>query len=402
MSRPLRVLVFSTLYPSAARPLHGVFVETRLRELLKTGALQAQVVAPVPWFPSTHARWGSYAGFARTPQHEVRNGVAVLHPRYPLLPKIGMLSAPWLMALAVRPAIQRLVRDGFDFDLIDAHYFYPDGVAAALLSRWFNRPLVVTARGSDVNLVGDHALPRRMMRWASRRAEASIGVSAALVERMRELGFPGDRLNMMRNGVDLTRFQMLDRAAARRTLGLRGSGPYLLTVGNLLEHKGQRLALQALRLVRQHPSMAGAELLVVGAGPDEAWLREQAKAWDLSDALHLVGPVPNEQLAPWYSAADLLVLASSREGWPNVLLESMACGTPVVATRVGGTPEIVATPEAGRLATERSPNALAQAMQDLWHDMPDRLSVRRYAELFSWDATSEQQLQLFQTLARGH
>lgn len=395
---PLRILLFSTLFPSAARPLHGVFVETRLRELRKSGQVDVRVVAPVPWFPSTHPRFGDHAAMARTPHQEVRDGVTVLHPRYPLLPKVGMSTAPLLMALAVRPTLARLRAQGFDFDAIDAHYYYPDGVAAALLARWFKRPLVVTARGSDVNLVAEYGAPRRMMQWAARQAQASVGVSSALVERMRALGFPAERLKVMRNGVDLERFQPLDRAAMRQALGLDAQAPLLLTVGNLHEHKGQRLALEALALARRHPPLADAQLLVVGAGPDADWLRQRAQALGLADAVRLVGQVPNDQLARWYSAADILVLASSREGWPNVLLEAMACGTPVVASRVGGVPEIVRAEESGRVVDPRSADNFSLALQDLWSRMPDRGQVRRYAEHFSWDATSRHQLDLFRSL----
>jgi hypothetical protein len=151
--RPLRVLLFSTLYPSAPRPSHGVFVETRLRELLRSGQVEARVVAPVPWFPSTHPRWGDYARMAATPRQETRHGIDVRHPRYPVIPKVGMDWAPALLARSARPALERVRAEGFDFDLIDAHYFYPDGVAAVALGRALGRPVTVTARGTDINLI---------------------------------------------------------------------------------------------------------------------------------------------------------------------------------------------------------------------------------------------------------
>ena len=165
-----KVLLFSTLYPSSVRPGHGIFVETRLRELLKAGGVEARVVAPIPWFPSTHERFGSYARIARTPAAEEWNGIAVLHPRYLLIPKLGMTSAPFAMAAASLGPLRRLIRQGFDFDVIDAHYYYPDGVAAALLAKWLGKSLAITARGTDLNLIPQHALPRRMIRWASTQA----------------------------------------------------------------------------------------------------------------------------------------------------------------------------------------------------------------------------------------
>ena len=131
----MKILMFSSLYPSSVRPIHGIFVETRLRELLKTGQVEAKVVAPVPWFPFKSARFGDYARFAATPRFEHRHGVDVHHPRYVLLPKVGMHMAPYTMARGALATVRQLQSEGFDFDLIDAHYYYPDGVAAGLLAR---------------------------------------------------------------------------------------------------------------------------------------------------------------------------------------------------------------------------------------------------------------------------
>lgn len=401
MSR-LKVLTFSTLFPSSVRPGHGIFVETRLRELLKSGEVESRVIAPVPWFPSTHPRFGDYARFAATPAREQRNGLDVLHPRYLLLPKVGMTTAPLTLALGARAAVRRLIDEGFDFDVIDAHYYYPDGVAAALLARWFGKPLTVTARGSDVNLIGQHALPRRFMQWASQVASASIGVSQALVDRMRELGLAGGRQITLRNGVDLTRFQPpVDRAGLRAALGVAGS-PLLVSVGNLLPVKGHALAIEAVGLLRRQG--LDARLCIIGAGPLRDELQAQVGRLGLADAVRLLGALPQEQLASWYGAADMLVLASEREGWPNVLLESMACGTPVVATAVGGIPEIVEVPATGRIVAQRSPEALAAAAAALWADPPAREAVCGHARRFGWQETTQGQLTLFQTIARasGH
>jgi glycosyltransferase involved in cell wall biosynthesis len=401
----VKTLLFSTLYPSSARPLHGVFVETRLRELLARGGVSTKVVAPVPWFPSADKRHGKYAAMAATPARETHNGMDVLHPRYVVVPKISMNITPFTLALSARSALRQVQREGFDFDVIDAHYYYPDGVAAALLGAWFKTPVVITARGTDVNLIPEYRIPRTLIRWAASQAQASIGVSAALVERMRSLGMAAERLHVMRNGVDTQRFHIQPQAAARQALGIAAAGPLLLTVGNLHEHKGQRLAVQALALVRQqHPQ---AQLLVVGAGPDRDHLVREAAGLGLADAVRLVGAVPNTELAAWYSAADVLILASSREGWPNVLLEAMACGTPVVATSVGGVPEIVQKPLVGRVVAERTAAALATAVVELLLQRGSdenqkgavRQLVRQYAQGFSWDRTSEDQLKLFHALA---
>ena len=397
MTRPVRTLLFSTLYPSTARPTHGIFVETRLRELLKSGAVETRVVAPVPWFWSTDERWGEHAAMARTPEREARHGIDVMHPRYPLLPKVGMTTAPLLLALASVSAIRQVIDDGFDFDVIDAHYYYPDGVAAALLANWFGKPLTITARGTDLNLIPQYALPRRMMHWAARRAQASIGVCAALTDVLREWGVAPERLHVMRNGVDLQRFTPLPQADARQALGLREGQQLLLSVGHLIDRKGHDLVIRALAaLAPGHPL---ARLVVIGEGPERAALQALVSALGLQDKVRFTGALPQTELPRWYSAADVLVLASSREGWANVLLEAMACGTPVVASRIWGTPEVVTAPEAGQLVDERTGNAFARALHELLSAPPDRLRTRAYAEGFSWEATSGAQVDLFRRLA---
>ena len=240
MAAPIQTLLLSTLYPSSVRPGHGIFVETRLRELLKDGQVATKVIAPVPWFPSANPRFGDYATLARTPAREQHNGIDVLHPRFLVAPKVGMNLAPFALAATALRSAKKLLSEGFDFDLIDAHYFYPDGVAAAIVARALGKPLFITARGSDVNLIAQHALPRRMMLWAARQAAGCIGVSQALVNAMRQLGMPADRLHMLRNGVDLDRFQAMDRADARARIGHQGQ-PLLLSVGNLIALKGHDL-----------------------------------------------------------------------------------------------------------------------------------------------------------------
>ncbi|MCX9156873.1 glycosyltransferase family 4 protein [Niveibacterium sp. 24ML] len=394
MSRPIRTLLFSTLFPSSARPTHGVFVETRLRELLKSGQVETQVVAPVPWFPSRNRRFGDWARMASTPAFESRDGVHVHHPRYFLPPKIGMTVAPLTLALGARATIARLINEGFDFDLIDAHYYYPDGVAAALLARWFKKPFVVTARGTDLNLIPDYPLPRRMIQWTAAQADGSIGVCKALMDVLRDLGADGKRLHVMRNGVDLQRFAPQDQAESRAVLGLPLQGRIVLSVGHLVERKGHHLAIEAL------DDLPDVTLVIVGDGEERARLRALANDKGLAGRVVFAGARPNTELARWYSAADALILASSREGWANVLLESMACGTPVVATRIWGTPEVVASPEAGELLERRDAKAIAAGVTRLFARCPDRHAVRRYAEGFAWGPTTDAQVALF-AIIRG-
>src|SRR5665647_2845156 len=319
----MKILTFSTLFPNAERPNHGIFVETRLRYLVASGKVESRVVAPVPWFPFKHPRFGKYAAFARVPQVETRFGIKVTHPRYALPPKIGTTIAPMMLYHASKNAIQRIIDEGYDFDLIDAHYFYPDGVAAIMLGKYFNKPVVITARGTDISFIPRFPIPRHMIQWAARRANASITVCEALRTALIDVGAESSRTFTLRNGVNLELFHPIDRDAQRRKLGLTGFT--LLSVGNLVTLKGHDLVIEALAQLPE------AKLIIVGGGPEQGNLEALAQRLGVSDRVTFIGMLPQADLRDYYNAADSLVLASSREGWANVLLESMACGTPAVS-----------------------------------------------------------------------
>ena len=174
MGSTIRTLLFSTLYPNSERPGHGIFVETRLRQLVSSGEVEALVVAPIPWFPSASGLFGEYAHHARVPRFERRNGFAVYHPRYFLLPKIGMNLAPSALARAGLAMARRLIADGHRFDLVDAHYLYPDGVAAAIIGEALDLPVVITARGSDINLIAQFEKPKQKIIKAAKQAREPL------------------------------------------------------------------------------------------------------------------------------------------------------------------------------------------------------------------------------------
>lgn len=389
----MKLLTFTSLYPNEAMPGHGVFVANRLQHLVANGQVSATVIAPVPWFPRTapftHERFGRFGRFARVPAREVRDGIEILHPRYFTVPALGALFVPLAMALAARTTIAARVNAGETFDAIDAHYFFPDGVAAALLGRWFGLPVVITARGSDINQIAQHPVAKPMVMWAARQAARLITVSRALRDALVAMGIDGEKVEVLRNGVDTERFVPIDRAAARRQLGVDAAGPTIVSVGRLVKPKGHDLVIEALT------QLPGVRLLIAGGGPDRALLEAHARKLGVTDRVVFLGERPHHELACVYASADALVLASANEGWPNVLLESMACGTPAVVTNVGGTAEVVSAPEAGRVVDERSVPAIASALRTILANPPDRASTRRYAEGFSWDETTRGQERVF-------
>jgi glycosyltransferase involved in cell wall biosynthesis len=386
----MRILTYSTLYPNLRQPAHGVFVENRLRRLVASGQVESRVVAPVPWFPCDHPFFGAYAAYAGVPRREDRHGLVVSHPRYPVLPKIGTSVAPALLYAWTRRHVGRVIAEFGDVDLIDAHYFYPDGVAAIMVGRALSKPVVITARGTDISLIPQSSLPRRQILWAARQAAGLITVCQALKDEMVALGVPGERITVLRDGVDLVQFQPKPRSVARDRLEVQGTT--LLSVGLLIPRKGHDLIIGAL------PRLPGVTLLIAGNGPLRTSLENLAGTLGVAERVRFLGAVPHEDLAWVYSAADASVLASSREGWANVLLESMACGTPVVASDVWGNGEVVAEPAAGRLFPQRTSESLAEAVKALLADLPDRTATRGYAERFGWEFTTNGQLALFRDI----
>jgi len=383
----MRVLTMTTLFPSAARPSHGVFVANRMGRVARTGRASVRVIAPVPWFPFDAPRFGEYAEFARTPRREDVAGLAVDHPRYVLPPKIGMGIAPDSLARAALAAARRIVAAEGPFDLLDAHYYYPDGVAAALVASALGVPFVVTARGTDISLIPENRRARARILDAASRAAASVAVCRALKDEMIEIGAEAEKIHVLRNGVDLDVFA--PPAEAPSTDGPRR----LVSVGHLIERKGHHLVIEALTRL---PDCA---LSIIGDGPERGRLESLAARLGIDDRVRFLGRLDHDRLAAEYGAAHALVLASSREGWANVLLEAMACGTPVAATAIWGTPEVVADPAAGRLAPERTAECVAETVRALLADPPDRAATRAYAERFSWDETIDGLLDLFEHVA---
>jgi glycosyltransferase involved in cell wall biosynthesis len=384
----LKILTFSSLYPNERQPRHGIFVEQRLRRLIETGKVTARVLAPVPWFPFKARIFGRYATLAAVPRRELRHNIVVAHPRYPVVPKIGMTAAPILMAQALRPVVRSIIRSGYDFDLIDAHYCYPDGVAAAMIANTLSKPVIITGRGDDIALIPEYRAPRRMILKAIERAAAVVTVSADLKRQLQARGVDSEKITTLRNGVDLELFRPLDRKAARQKVGFNNRT--LVSVGHLIERKGHHIAISALAELPEFT------LVIIGEGKLKQPLQQQARRLGVVDRVRFLANRSQEDLPVYYSAADALILPTDREGMPNVVLEAMACGCPVVATAVSGIPEIMTTPEAGVFMDERTPEAAAAAVQTLFQHLPRRNETRRHAETLGWEQTTRGQIELFE------
>ena len=376
----LRVLTLSTLFPDATRPTFGVFVERQTLALAAQTEVVVEVVAPVglpPWPLSLHPH---YRPRTSLPRMEEWKGLNVHRPVFPVLPPLGRIWAGKKLAEALLPLLGE-IRARFPFDVIDAEFFWPDGVAAVALGRALGIPVSIKARGSDIDLWSGRETIRRQMIEAAFGAGGLLAVSEALKGRMAALGMPEGKIRVHHTGVDGERFRPLDRAAAKAALGI--SGPLAVSAGALVPIKGHRLSLAAVERV---PEL---HWFVVGDGPERRALESAVRQKGLGGRVRFLGARPHDELPGLLGAADLLLHTAEREGLANVWVEALACGTPVVVTETGAAHEVVDRPAAGRVVP-RDPFAIAAAMREILADPPRQEEVRKAAERFSWERNASE------------
>jgi teichuronic acid biosynthesis glycosyltransferase TuaC len=389
-ARRLRLLIYTTLFPNSRQQLAGHFVLERMRHLVPFADMT--VIAPVPYFPRIriNQRWFDYAGIPHT---ETYAGFKMGHPRYVVVPRIGMATHGFSMFMGSLPQVWQRLRTT-DFDLIDAHYVYPDGLAAILLGRFFGKPVVISARGSDINLFPRFASIRPMVRQVLKRADAVIAVSQPLMDLMVQLGCPADKVTVIENGVDSAKFKPESRPEMRQRLGLPLDRPIVLSVGHLIELKGFHIVIEAIsRLKRRRPDIL---FVIVGEGTYRSSLQKQIQELHLEDNVILAGARAHNELSSWYNAADLFCLASSSEGWPNVVLEAMACGLPVIATRVGSLPEVLSSGLG--MVVDRDAQAFERALEKALQFRWDHTSIVQKARAHEWARVGERLLAVYRSV----
>jgi glycosyltransferase involved in cell wall biosynthesis len=352
----MRVLVVTKIFPSSLEPLSSPFARQQIAELSRQ--CDVEVLAAVPTFPAARLT-GIPARAARLsalPAGERIHGVRVTYLRQLYVPKVGLTTAVPLYLASLWPHRAR-IRSA---DVVFATWAYPDGCAAVLAARALSKPCVVKVHGSDVNVV----LRRRTARWVAARvlpwAQAAVAVSGALAEELTSLGVARSRIAVVPNGVDRSLFFPRDRQAERAALGVPGDASVVLFVGRVEPQKGVGELLAAFDRLRSR--MPRAVLVMIGDEP-RAHEVEGGVRCRADGAVRFLGPRPHSEVARWMGASDLLALPSWSEGTPNVVLESLASGRPVVATPVGGIAEVLSDPDAGVLVPPRDANALARALE---------------------------------------
>ncbi|MCS3918542.1 glycosyltransferase family 4 protein [Fervidibacter sacchari] len=404
----------SHLFPNYKNPNAGSFVVEQLRHLQRY--CEITVLVPHPWVPPVVGRLSKkWRQYAQLPDEETVAGIKVLHPRRLVIPKVN--SWAWMTVSVTLSYWHFLSRSHrftdspfHRFTHIEGHFVLPDGFATAFLGRQFGKPSIIHVHGTDVHTIPQQsALLKFLTVWALRHADAIRAVSSDLAERAIKLMDAETRRSgetekakkvwVIPNGVDLNKFRVMARQEARQQLGLDEDKRYLLYVGRLVAVKGLDLLLDAFAQLTQ--KWRDVELLLVGDGTERGALKHQATALGIRDKVHFVGAQPHERIVLWMNAGDVFCLPSHKEGLPTVLLEALACGTPIVATSVGGIPEIVAEGQVGRLVRSRDPKEMAACIEEVLETRWDRQRLRDYvAERFSFDVVTRKLLEMYGSVMR--
>lgn len=370
------ILLFSTLFPNQVRPRHGVFVETRLHQLLaRFPVYNVFVVAPIAWFPFKSKMFGRWSENIGVPDTDTIKDIPVQHPRFISIPKIGESLAPLLLALGTFRRCAALHKK-HKFELIDAHYAYPDGVAATMIGKWLEIPVVVTARGTDINFIPNHFIARSWVKWMLKHCSHNFAVSDALRNDLLALGADPKKVTTVRNGVDAALFQPLNQREALRKK-LNWTEYTVLSVANLAPLKGHHLIIDAIT------KLPDFHLVIIGKGTEFDSLQAKIKQRKLEHRVSILNEISQQELVEYYNAADVSVLGSSREGMPNVSLEALSCGTPVVATAVGGIPEVVNNDDVG-LLVEQNADSMANGLKHVKEHPRSREAIVEHAKLYGW------------------
>lgn len=329
----MRILVITNLYPNNLEPTRGVYNKQMVDELAKLCDLK--VVAPVPWVPAGKIAKKLFS-HSSISKKEVIDSIEVFHPKYFFIPKIGRLFYGFYFYLSLNGIIKKIYAD-FKFDLILASWVFPDGVGSFYIAKKLKVPIIVEALGSDINIYTKYWFRRKVIADVLSKCDKVIAVSSDLKNVITGIGVPAEKVKVVVNGVNSSVFSLIDKYQARKTLKLPVDVKIILFVGNLVPVKGLDYLLDAYNLVVSADK--NVRLIMVGDGYLKPSLIKKAANYKVE--VSFCGKVSHDDISLWLNASDVLCLPSLNEGCPNVILEGMACGIRIVASRVGGIPEMV-------------------------------------------------------------
>ena len=384
----MKLLLVTSVFPSPLQPNLGAFNREMVRALARHH--QVKVIAPVSWPVAIRARREGLAWDATRSVDDIE----VRHPIYYYSPKVLRARYGAFLWWSIRRTVDDLLR-GFVPDVVVGYWSHPDGQSAVHIARRLGVPAVVMVGGTDVLVLGQQRSRRRVIRRVLDDADAIVAVSQDLKRAIRNLGLPANKIHVVYRGIDAQRFKPGSRDAARQRLGIEPATRTLLWVGHMTPVKGLDVLVEACAAAAARVDF---HLHLVGHGPIAGDLQRRCAQLGIAPRVTFVGYVPHAELPDWYRAANLTVLPSRSEGIPNVLLESIGCGTPFVASRVGGIPEI-ADPLVDRLVEPNDRDSLANAIiRSL--TAPSRISRR--AMPISTDDAGERLLSLLSSVVGGY
>lgn len=374
----MKIITLTTLYPNVLQPRHGIFVKNRLQAMEEIAGFSRIVIAPIPHNPHLEIFTSRYKFYKNLPAGEMISGINVYHPRYYTVPGGYFVDNAASMAKAAEEAI---ADESLECDLIDGQYLYPDGVAAYKVAKNHNLPLVLTARGSDVNHWMENKKARAQILEAIDYSSAVICVSDALKQCLVSYGVPETKLTVIINGIDQENFNPDIEANPLRE-------KYYLTVGNLIPLKGHHITLNAFS------ELLKKRLIIVGDGEQRRALKSQAKYLGIQKRVQFIKHLDQKKLGEFYAGATATILMSSMEGMPNVVLESLACGTPVIACDVGGVSEIL-NENNGILLHDRSEYSLINAIGNIGDLNQSRTDIANTVKEYRWPDVATRQYNIY-------
>ena len=377
----LKILVATSVFPNSKQPTLGIFVKERMFNAAKHCELK--VIAPVPWFPFIRYLKKDYR--PRVPYLEIQDGIEIYHPRFFSVPRFfKCLDGFFFFISSITTALN--LNKNFKFDIIDSHFVYPDGFGAVLLGKFFRRPVTITIRGTIKKLL-KYPLVAIQIKYALKKTIRVFAVCNELKEVVTGLGIPEEKTVVIPNGVDVGKFRHVEKLRARSELGIPADKKIIVSVGGLVERKGFHRVLSVLPQVKQ--AIPDIMYVMVGGasveGNYEPVLMRMVKELSLRDYVMFAGQQLHDNLYKWFSASDIFCLATSNEGWANVFLEAMACGLPVVTTRVGGNEEVVSSDDYGMLFELEDKDGMAYAIIKSVQKEWNREKIINYARKNTWD-----------------
>jgi glycosyltransferase involved in cell wall biosynthesis len=380
----LKIAVITRNFPSSAEPWQGRPAYQTLRELARRA--DVRVFYPNPGYPSLLKPRGQ--SFSKLEPSSDSPDVKVDYYDYPALPVVSRPLNGWMAARVLLPHIR-----SFAPDLIFSYFLYPEGYAAMKLGKTLSLPVVARSMGSDINRISD-PITARHTRTVLREVDFLVMVSRDLRDKALAMGASADRICTMVNGCDTSVFHVRDRLQARERLRIDSAAKAVVYIGRTDVNKGVRELVEAA--VSLHSGAPDLHVFLVGGGPDAAIVQNKIEVNGASGYVHALPACAFDDVAVWMAAADLVTLPSYMEGCPNVVLEALASGRPVVATNVGGIPEIMSE-EFGRLVPPRNPAALAEALRSVLATQWDAAAISAHMSR-GWDTVAGELLALFESL----